>query len=88
VPEEAQTKAEYPKPVWAEAKKRWTALSADEQDTARNDQAAYRKQMTEFVRASIKGEAFKESFGPFDILWAVLALASAFGIGRGSGGGD
>jgi len=88
VPEDAQTEADYPKPVWAEAKKRWAALSADEQDTARSDQAAYRKQMTEFVRASIKGQAFKESFGPFDILWAVLALASAFGIGRGSGGGD
>lgn len=88
-PEEAQTEADYPKPVWAEAKKRWTALSVDQQDTARNDEIEYRKQMLEFVRASIKGEAFKESFGPFDILWAVLAIASAFGIGRGAGaGGD
>lgn len=88
IPEEAQAEADYPKPVWAEAKKRWTGLNASEQETARNEQTDYRKQMTEFVRASIKGEAFKESFGPFDILWAVLALASAFGIGRGAGGGD
>lgn len=87
VPEDAQTEAEYPKAIWAEAKKRWTALSVDEQTAARDEQADYRKQMLTFLRSSIKQDAFKESFSPFDILWAVLALASAFGIGRGSGGG-
>ena len=89
VPEEASSEAEYPKPVWAEAKKRWTALSVDDQTAAKEQQVTYRKEMTEFLRASIKSDAFKESFGPFDILWAVLALGSAFGIGRGgSGGGE
>lgn len=87
IPEEAASEAEYPKPVWAEGKKRWSALSVDDQETARSEQLVYRKQMMEFVRASIKSEAFKDSFGPFDFLWGFLALGSAFGIGRGGGGG-
>jgi len=38
--------------------------------------------------AAAKGVGFTESFGAFDILWVVLALGSAFTIGRGGGGGD
>jgi len=42
----------------------------------------------EHQAAAAKGVGFTESFGAFDILWVVLALGSAFTIGRGGGGGD
>ena len=88
-PEAAQVEADYPKPIWAEANKRWTALDANAQDAARNEQVAYRKQVTEYMRATIKSDAFKESFGAFDLLWAILALGSAFKLGCGiTGGGE
>ncbi len=36
------------------------------------------------LKGNVKNKAFIESFSPFDILWVVLAIGSAFKIGSGA----
>jgi len=78
--ESASELAEFPPEVVAEAKKHWSELPADE----RQKQLAAPKEAFEQATSEIRFEAFKASFGPIDILFFFLAVASAFRLGAGS----
>lgn len=86
--EEASEEKDFPPAMWADAKARWTAMSPADQDS-------YKKALAEHVHASVdqaigqaESEAFMSSFTYFDLLWALLAVASAFKLGSGAGGDD
>ncbi|MBN8597189.1 MAG: hypothetical protein J0L78_05905 [Planctomycetes bacterium] len=85
--DEASEQADFPPAIWTDAKARWTAMSPADQDS-------YKKALAEHAHASLdhaigqaESEAFFSSFTFFDILWAVLAIGSAFKLGSGDGGG-
>lgn len=76
--DEAWEEDEFPADVWGEAVARWDTLDADEQQAeldTYNDAGA-------FV-ADVKWEAFKDSFGLFDLLFFGIAVVIAFPTGAG-----
>jgi len=73
---------DYPEGAWAEAERRWESMTPEEQDEARDA-----------VRADFGGPAFVlattwQLLGGADILWIVLAAASAFRLSMGIVGDD
>jgi hypothetical protein len=86
--EEASEQQDFPPALWTDAKARWTAMPAA-------DQESYKKALADHVHASVdhavdqaESEAFMSSFTLFDILWAFLAVGTAFKLGSGDGGDD
>ncbi len=86
--EEASQQQDFPPALWTDAKARWTAMPAA-------DQESYKKALADHVHASVdhavdqaESEAFMSSFTLFDILWAFLAVGTAFKLGSGDGGDD
>jgi len=86
--EEASEEQDFPPALWTDAKSRWAAMPPA-------DQESYKKALSEHVHASVdhaigqaESEAFLSSFTFFDILWAFLAVGSAFKLGSGGGGDD
>lgn len=86
--ENAFYEEDYPAELWSDAQQRWDAMSMDEQ-------SAYRAGMIEFEAARLEAgrqqwqeesvtAAFLASFSPFDGLWAILAVVSAFKIASAS----
>lgn len=83
--EEAQTQADYPAPIWAEATKRVAELSAEEKQNAIADKKAQFEEFKVGMANMMKEEAFKQAFGGFDLLWFALAAFTAFRVGAGGG---
>lgn len=82
-PEMTASQADFPADVWKEATARWNKLGEAEQQQRL---AARRKEIAgalSELKSSIRGEAFKKSFGPLDLLWFFLATATAFKVGSG-----
>ncbi len=81
--EVAQELQDYPQAVRDEAKKRWDAKPAAEQQ----DLLATRQKVVEEITGSLiagaKSEVFKSSFNGYDILFFILAIVSAFKVGSG-----
>ncbi len=89
--EDAESEADYPKAVWSDAKARWDAMQPQQRETYKKDLEANHHSLMDEALAGIEADAFKRSFDLFDILFAVLAVASAFKLGSGDlggGGGD
>lgn len=84
-PQEASQKSDYPPDVWSQASSRWEGFSPQEKEQYR-DQLAERIQTN--VRAffsEVSTSGFLSSFGPLDVLFFGLAVATAFKIAaRGS----
>lgn len=73
----------YPEGIWDEAKEKFAELPAEEVAKLKKEQ---QEQMEEFMaqfEGAVRDRGFKESFGAFDILWFLLAAATAFKIGSG-----
>lgn len=79
----AESQSDYPPDVWAEASKRWSELGADEQQRQTTEREALMQQLMGAFTDDIRGDAFKESFSPFDLLWFGLAAFTAFRLGSG-----
>ena len=84
-PEAASEEKDFPKEVWAEAKTRWEAKPPAEQSAAKLETQRQHEEFVQMIKAQIRDSAFKASFGPFDLLWAFLALGTAYKIGSGQG---
>lgn len=82
--DEANSQADYPADVWAEAAKRWAEFGADEQQRLIAEQEQMREEFVASFSSGIRDEAFKDSFSPFDLLWFGLAAVTAFRLGSGS----
>lgn len=85
--EEAHKAEDYPKDVWAEAQKRFSALSKEQLDARKKDMLDHKSEFVGQLRSAMHSEATRRLFRPRDALWALLALASAFRIGGGTGQG-
>lgn len=76
---------DYPAEIWAAATTRWQQMSTEQQvaykqdivDSEINTHAAYQRAASD----GVLWDAFVASFGVFDVLWAGLAVFSAFRIG-------
>jgi hypothetical protein len=79
----AESQKDYPPDVWAEASKRWSELGADEQQRQIAEREEFMQQLMGAFTDDIRGDAFKESFSPFDLLWFGLAAFTAFRLGSG-----
>ena len=88
--DEAEVEADYPKEVWSDAKARWDAMQPGQRDTYKKDLEENHHAVMDEVLATVQAEAFKRSFDLFDIIFAALAVASAFKLGSGdlTGGED
>ena len=90
--EDASTEQDYPRDVWSEARKRYDAQSAEEKaenlKVAQEEMAQFAQLFQETLGGSVKDEAFRESFAPFDLLWFGLAAFTAFRVGSGMAGDD
>jgi hypothetical protein len=80
----AETEADYPRDIWQQATKKWNAISAEEQQQRIKDETVQRDELLAVFSSSMREEGFISSFGPFDILWFLLAAATAFRLGSGA----
>ncbi len=76
--EEAHQPQDYPAGVWEEAVVRYDALSPAERTRMEQEIAEQRSGMLRGMQAQIATAGFQESLGPYDLLWAGLAVATAF----------
>lgn len=70
----------FPPGIWAEATKRWNAMSPDEQEAAKVEVKEELEKNIEEFGDEITVFAFLGSFGLFDLLWFFLATGSAFRV--------
>jgi len=73
---------DYPEDLWADAVSRWEAMSASQRDQYVADMIASERQRMEGVKMLWQAEgttaAFLGTFSPFDALWGILAVLSAY----------
>ncbi|MCA9084761.1 MAG: hypothetical protein KDA81_11925 [Planctomycetaceae bacterium] len=81
--DEAYEQEHYPADVWAEASKRWNELPEADRKQKQDEHAELMRQFSQMMHETIKEEAFKASFAPFDLLWFGLAAYTAFQVGKG-----
>ncbi len=85
--EDASEQAHYPTALWADMSNRWSKMSPSAREEYRAGVQEQFRQMVTLARSEIEKEGFSASFTPFDLLWFGLALATAFKLGSGMGGG-
>jgi hypothetical protein len=81
-PELAEMPEDYPPNVWAEATKRWEAMSYEDKKARRHAMEDEVKAAVATMVESVRDEGF--GFDLFDIVWGVLAIGAAFSIGSGA----
>ena len=83
--ETAESAAQYPPDVWAEAQTRWNAIPPAEQTKQMDERKELIASMTGAFQELATREGFKESFSPIDFLFFGLAIFTAFKLGSGAG---
>jgi hypothetical protein len=87
--EDREEPSDYPADLLKEAKARWAGLDAGEREALKQSiEARYRANLEGAVtamRGEISSEGFFASWGAFDLLFVVLAIATSFRIGAGGG---
>ena len=85
--ESAWRQADYPPDIWADAVDRLEQLSEPEhrdyQDEVDAAMAEHTRVSREQFEREASGQGFLDSFSPFDLLWIILAVATAAKIGYG-----
>ena len=76
--------SDYPADVWAEASNRWGAMSVAERDSFKQERISQTQAKIEAFSGDLTWEAFRASFGLFDVLWFILGAATAFRLGSGA----
>ena len=80
----AQQQADYPPEIWGAARERWDALPLEERQELIGTTRLRQQEFMQMFQASMKDEVFKQSFGPWDLLWFGLAAFTAFRVGSGA----
>ncbi|MFO0926263.1 MAG: hypothetical protein U0736_04380 [Gemmataceae bacterium] len=75
-----QTGDEFPADVWKEMRLRWDKLSAAEQQKCASRGEENQLDMINAARERSVDRVFESSFSPYDILWFLLAIATAFRV--------
>ncbi len=86
--DDATTKEEYPPGIWDKAAAQWKAATEPWREEFKTAQIAKMKADMNAGLSEFKSEVFKQTFSPFDLLWAALAIASAFKLGAGFSSDD
>jgi hypothetical protein len=86
--DKATEQKDYPADIWQEASKRWEQFGPVEQARRMAEQKEQMERFKSEFRGTLRTEAFKHSFSPFDILWFMLAAFTAFKIGSGLTGSE
>ena len=89
--EEAYWPEDYPQDLIDETQEEWDAMDEDDQlafredrvDTINSNMAEF-NQMVEDEIAVLKDVSIFDNLGPFDALWAFLALGAAWQFGSGN----
>ena len=79
---------QYPRRIWARAKKEWDELAAEQQTAEIAAHEAEVNELLSGIAGEARGQAFSESFGIFDALWFGLAAFTALKIGAGFSGSN
>jgi len=89
--DDAEKPEDFPKDIWKDVEARWKGMSAEARKQYCDDTRAAAR---EAVHANVddaggkaKLEVFFQSFSAWDLLWAFLAVSTAFRVGSGSEGG-
>jgi hypothetical protein len=87
--ETAQEEADYPKEIWNDAVQRWDYLSSADQVNYRDSVIpAIQADLLAFVQVehdAMISEGFLSTFALIDIIFAALAIATAYKVGSGNG---
>lgn len=86
--EKATKREDYPADIWQEATKKWNAVGATEQQRLIADEKKQREEALGELKGKAREFVFRDSFGPFDILWFVLATITAYRLGAGTFSND
>lgn len=86
--EDANKATDFPRDVWQEATKKWNSSSPDDKQTMRKREVADFARLKDAIHRDARSDAFKSSFGIFDLLWFGLAAFTAFRIGSGLSRGE
>lgn len=86
-PDYPEAESDYPADVWAVANTRWTQMSGDEQQAFKDQTIADYEAHLAAYRSEVMNEAFKASFGFLDIVFFLLAIATAFKLAYAGGEG-
>jgi hypothetical protein len=82
--ETAPTLADYPADVRKEATAQWRKLSHAEQEKAKQELAAAQQQFVAELSADLHSLMIENMFTAWDLLWAFLAVGTAYKIGAGT----
>lgn len=77
-PEMAEKESDYPPNIWQNARKKWVAMTPENQAQFKQDRLAEGKANLAAFSDTLAGEAFSESFGAMDIIFFGLAVFTAF----------
>ena len=88
VADDAPVEAAYPGDVWQRASEKFRQTSPEEVQRIKDERQAAVKEVIGDFEEGMRDAAFKDSFGPFDILWFALAAITAFSVGSGHAGDD
>ncbi|MFG0284368.1 MAG: hypothetical protein ACF8R7_08095 [Phycisphaerales bacterium JB039] len=80
----AHSRADYADEVWAEATRRWSALT----DAQRRDRRAQAIERRRHAAEAQFATAFVEGLGGLDALWIAIGAAAAFKLASGTGPSD
>jgi hypothetical protein len=91
-PEEGvESEKDLPPEIWKDVQARWRAMDATAQSQYVASVKAQTEHMAEQLSSAIREEGFLQSFGLLDIVFALLAIGTAFTLGAGGslgGGGE
>jgi hypothetical protein len=76
-----QSGEEFPADVWKEMSRRWDKLTPPEKEQRLSVAKKNLGEKISRLRARAVEQAFERSFSPFDLLWLLLAIATAFRVG-------
>jgi len=79
-----ESERDYPPEAWALAVERWNGLEAAGKQAEKEAIFADWRAGAEVMAAEFKTAGFKESFAGMDIVFALLAIVTAFKIGAGT----
>lgn len=86
--ESATEITDYPRPVQDEVRKQWGAMDPQTRQAFKDAEEAEFEAAMQSISRMAADEGFMASFSPFDLLWAVIGAAAAFGAGSGGSFGD
>ena len=74
---------DYPSDLWAEANQWWDDTPKDHQDKVREGYRKLHEESVQEVEQAYADYETEDLFSAFDAIWMLLAVGSAFGLGRG-----